>query len=181
MLSNYLSRCLILQVHVPPSCMLDGVHSQHFFGTGVIVHHSQFMGLVAVDKNTVAISVSDVMLSFAAFPMEIPGEVTFHFICLFILHVYQPWRPLCTVLIKLPTSICRLFFFILFTIMPLLHMTLLLWALSVLQLFGLLNYFLVNLNPFISPILLFSIVEQLHHEYQISTALCLCYLPSIFC
>ena len=66
---------LYLQVHVPPSCMLDGVHSQHFFGTGVIIHHSQSMGLVVVDKNTVAISASDVMLSFAAFPIEIPGEV----------------------------------------------------------------------------------------------------------
>lgn len=64
-----------MQVHVPPSCMLDGVHSQHFFGTGVIIYHSQDMGLVAVDKNTVAISASDVMLSFAAFPVEIPGEV----------------------------------------------------------------------------------------------------------
>lgn len=60
---------------MPPSCMLDGVHSQHFFGTGVIIYHSQSMGLVAVDKNTVAISASDVMLSFAAFPIEIPGEV----------------------------------------------------------------------------------------------------------
>lgn len=55
--------------------MLDGVHSQHFFGTGVIIYHSQNMGLVAVDKNTVAVSVSDIMLSFAAFPIEIPGEV----------------------------------------------------------------------------------------------------------
>lgn len=55
--------------------MLDGVHSQHFFGTGLIVYHSQTMGLVAVDKNTVAVSVSDVMLSFAAYPIEIPGEV----------------------------------------------------------------------------------------------------------
>lgn len=55
--------------------MVDGVHSQHFVGTGVIVYHSQNMGLVAVDKNTVAISVSDIILSFAAFPIEIPGEV----------------------------------------------------------------------------------------------------------
>ncbi|XP_034207243.1 protease Do-like 7 isoform X1 [Prunus dulcis] len=68
---------VMLEVHVPPSCMLDGVHSQHFFGTGVIIYHSQNMGLVAVDKNTVAISASDVMLSFAAFPIEIPGEVVF--------------------------------------------------------------------------------------------------------
>ncbi|TKY56733.1 Protease Do 7 [Spatholobus suberectus] len=68
---------VMFEVHVPPACMLDGVHSQHFFGTGVIIHHSQDIGLVAVDKNTVAISASDVMLSFAAFPVEIPGEVVF--------------------------------------------------------------------------------------------------------
>ncbi|XP_004300013.1 PREDICTED: protease Do-like 7 isoform X2 [Fragaria vesca subsp. vesca] len=68
---------VMLEVHVPPSCMLDGVHSQHFFGTGVIIYHSQDMGLIAVDKNTVVISTSDVMLSFAAFPIEIPGEVVF--------------------------------------------------------------------------------------------------------
>ena len=64
-----------MQVHVPPSCSLDGVHSQHFFGTGIIIYHSSNMGLAVVDKNTVAISASDVMLSFAAFPVEIPGEV----------------------------------------------------------------------------------------------------------
>ncbi|XP_057752867.1 protease Do-like 7 isoform X1 [Arachis stenosperma] len=68
---------VMFEVHVPPSCMLDGVHSQHFFGTGVIIYHTKDMGLVAVDKNTVAISASDVMLSFAAFPVEIPGEVVF--------------------------------------------------------------------------------------------------------
>lgn len=55
--------------------MLDGVHAQHFSGTGVIIYHSHSMGLVAVDKNTVAVSASDVMLSFAAYPIEIPGEV----------------------------------------------------------------------------------------------------------
>nr|KJB22749.1 hypothetical protein B456_004G064500 [Gossypium raimondii] len=68
---------VMFEVHVPPSCMLDGVHSQHFFGTGVIIYHSHSMGLVAVDKNTVAISSSDVMLSFAAYPIEIPGEVCY--------------------------------------------------------------------------------------------------------
>ena len=55
--------------------MLDGVHSQHFFGTGVIIYHSETMGLVVVDRNTVAIAASEVMLSFAAFPIEISGEV----------------------------------------------------------------------------------------------------------
>ncbi|KAI7749040.1 hypothetical protein M8C21_009946, partial [Ambrosia artemisiifolia] len=68
---------VMLTVYVPSSCMVDGVHKQHFIGTGVIIFHSEEMGLVAVDKNTVAISASDVMLSFAAFPIEIPGEVVF--------------------------------------------------------------------------------------------------------
>ncbi|XP_010274652.1 PREDICTED: protease Do-like 7 isoform X2 [Nelumbo nucifera] len=82
---------VMFEVHVPPSCMLDGVHSQHFFGTGVIVYHSQSMGLVAVDRNTVAISVSDVMLSFAAFPVEIPGEVVFlHPVHNYALVAYDP-------------------------------------------------------------------------------------------
>ncbi|KAL8123930.1 hypothetical protein AgCh_011801 [Apium graveolens] len=68
---------VMLEVHVPSSCMVDGVHSQHFFGTGVIIYHSETMGLVVVDRNTVAISASEVMLSFAAFPIEITGEVVF--------------------------------------------------------------------------------------------------------
>lgn len=82
---------VMFEVHVPASCMLDGVHSQHFFGTGVIIHHSQNMGLAVVDKNTVAISASDVMLSFAAFPMEIPGEVVFlHPVHNYALIAYDP-------------------------------------------------------------------------------------------
>ncbi|XP_048495414.1 protease Do-like 7 isoform X2 [Beta vulgaris subsp. vulgaris] len=82
---------VMFEVHVPPSCMLDGVHSQHFFGTGVIIHHSQNMGLVVVDKNTVAISASDIMLSFAAFPIEIPGEVVFlHPVHNYALIAYDP-------------------------------------------------------------------------------------------
>ncbi|XP_022727839.1 protease Do-like 7 isoform X3 [Durio zibethinus] len=82
---------VMFEVHVPPSCMLDGVHSQHFFGTGVIIYHSRSMGLVAVDKNTVAISASDVMLSFAAYPIEIPGEVVFlHPVHNYALVAYDP-------------------------------------------------------------------------------------------
>lgn len=82
---------VMFEVHVPPSCMLDGVHSQHFFGTGVIIHHSENMGLVVVDKNTVAITSSDIMLSFAAFPIEIPGEVVFlHPVHNYALVAYDP-------------------------------------------------------------------------------------------
>ncbi|KAI3722738.1 hypothetical protein L2E82_33802 [Cichorium intybus] len=82
---------VMFEVYVPSSCMLDAVHCQHFFGTGVIIHHSENMGLVAVDKNTVAISASDIMLSFAAFPIEIPGEVVFlHPVHNYALVAYDP-------------------------------------------------------------------------------------------
>ncbi|XVE66026.1 hypothetical protein DITRI_Ditri08aG0048400 [Diplodiscus trichospermus] len=70
---------VMFEVHVPLSCMLDGVHSQHFSGTGVIIYHSHSMGLVAVDKNTVAISTYDVMLSFAAYPIEVLGDVCYFY------------------------------------------------------------------------------------------------------
>ncbi|KAJ3692426.1 hypothetical protein LUZ60_012776 [Juncus effusus] len=82
---------VMFEVHVPQSCMLDGVHSQHFFGTGLIVYHSDTLGLAAVDRNTVAVSVSDVMLSFAAYPIEIPAEVVFlHPVHNFALIAYDP-------------------------------------------------------------------------------------------
>ncbi|KQK00996.1 hypothetical protein BRADI_3g53160v3 [Brachypodium distachyon] len=82
---------VMFEVHVPPICMLDGVHSQHFFGTGVIIHHSDSLGLVAVDRNTVAVSISDIMLSFAAYPIEIPAEVVFlHPVHNFALVAYDP-------------------------------------------------------------------------------------------
>ncbi|KAG8072094.1 hypothetical protein GUJ93_ZPchr0006g45784 [Zizania palustris] len=82
---------VMFEVHVPPVCMLDGVHSPHFFGTGVVIHHSDCLGLVAVDRNTVAVSISDIMLSFAAYPIEIPGEVVFlHPVHNFALVAYDP-------------------------------------------------------------------------------------------
>ncbi|KAI3842382.1 hypothetical protein MKW92_037536 [Papaver armeniacum] len=71
------STLVMCEAHVPPSCQVDGVYSQNFFGTGVIVYHSQSMGLVVVDKYTVAVPCCDVMLSFAASHMKIPGEVVF--------------------------------------------------------------------------------------------------------
>ncbi|KAL0450065.1 UNVERIFIED_CONTAM: Protease Do-like 7 [Sesamum latifolium] len=82
---------VMFEVHVPSSCMLDGVPSQYFFGTGVIIYHSQTMGLVAVNKNIVFVSVSDVLLSFAAYPIEVPGEVVFlHPVHNFALVAYNP-------------------------------------------------------------------------------------------
>ncbi|XP_026444897.1 protease Do-like 7 isoform X2 [Papaver somniferum] len=68
---------VICEVHVPKPCQVDGVYSQDFSGTGVIVYHSESMGLVVVDKSTVVVSCCDVMLSFAASHIKIPGEVVF--------------------------------------------------------------------------------------------------------
>ncbi|KAI5074824.1 hypothetical protein GOP47_0010785 [Adiantum capillus-veneris] len=81
----------MFEVHIPPSTMLDGVQTQHSLGTGIVVHHSENLGLVAVDRNTVAIAVSDVMLSFAAYPVEIPAEVVFlHPVHNYALVAYNP-------------------------------------------------------------------------------------------
>ena len=103
--------------------MLDGVHSQHFSRTVVIVYHSHGMGLVAVDKNTVAIAVSDVMLSFAAFPIETLGR--YNLKCYSVLKTTIPCYDLAT------NFLCRWFFSTLFIIMLLLHTILLLWELKV--------------------------------------------------
>ncbi|GAQ82286.1 hypothetical protein KFL_001060190 [Klebsormidium nitens] len=82
---------VMMDVHIPPMALLDGVHAQHFIGTGLIVHHSPTLGLVAVDRNTVPISVGDVMLSFVAYPVEIPAEVVFlHPVHNFAIVAYNP-------------------------------------------------------------------------------------------
>lgn len=81
----------MFEVHIPPSAMLDGVQGQHFYGTGVVVHHSENLGLVAVDKHTVPVAVADVILSFAAYPVEVPAEVVFlHPVHNYALVAYNP-------------------------------------------------------------------------------------------
>lgn len=93
------------------------------------------MGLVAVDKNTVAVSVSDVMISFAAFPIEIPGEVSGHFIP--NKSRQETKKKNANIIFNV---VPRWFFFILFITMPWLPMILLLWALRVPHLCMQLNY-----------------------------------------
>ena len=46
-------------------------------GNGVIVHSSEGMGLVAVDRSTVPVNGGNITLSFGAYPDEIPGRVRF--------------------------------------------------------------------------------------------------------
>ncbi|GJP62152.1 hypothetical protein CLOP_g19245 [Closterium sp. NIES-67] len=82
---------VMMEVHVPSSVMVDGVHAQHFFGTALVVHHTPQLGLIVVDRNTVAVSVSDIMLSFSAYPVEVPGEVVFlHPVHNFAFVAYDP-------------------------------------------------------------------------------------------
>jgi hypothetical protein len=49
----------------------------HIAGNGVIVHQSETLGLVVTDRNTVPVSVGDVMLSFGAHPAEVEAEIRF--------------------------------------------------------------------------------------------------------
>ena len=46
-------------------------------GNGVIVHQSETLGLVVTDRNTVPVSVGDVMLSFGAHPAEVEAKIRF--------------------------------------------------------------------------------------------------------
>lgn len=49
----------------------------HTAGNGVIVHQSETLGLVVTDRNTVPVSVGDVMLSFGAHPAEVEAKIRF--------------------------------------------------------------------------------------------------------
>lgn len=66
---------VLVEVHIPLVALSDGVHSRSFGGNGVVVHHGAQMGLVVVDRNTVAVGPCDVNLSFGAYPCEIPAKV----------------------------------------------------------------------------------------------------------
>ncbi|KAK9816755.1 hypothetical protein WJX72_004724 [[Myrmecia] bisecta] len=77
-LEDKLKRCLVLiEVDIPLVALADGVHSRSFTGNGVVVHHSSTLGLVVVDRNTVAIGAGDIMLSFGAHPAEVSARVRF--------------------------------------------------------------------------------------------------------
>ena len=63
-------RCglVLVDVEIPLVALADGVHSRAFSGCGVVVHQSEGLGLVLVDRNTAAVGPGDVLLSFGAFP-----------------------------------------------------------------------------------------------------------------
>jgi S1-C subfamily serine protease len=87
-----IARSLVLvDVEVPEVALADGVHSKSFTGNGVIVHQDSKIGLVLVDRNTVAIGPCDIRLSFYAYPAELHGTVRFlHPLYNFALVSYNP-------------------------------------------------------------------------------------------
>ncbi|GMH38408.1 hypothetical protein BSKO_06292 [Bryopsis sp. KO-2023] len=75
--SNMRRSMVLVDVDIPLVALADGVHSKSFLGSGVVVHHTDRIGLVLVDRNTVAIGSCDIMLSFGAYPAEISAHVRF--------------------------------------------------------------------------------------------------------
>lgn len=60
-------------------------------GNGVVVHHSDTLGLVVVDRNTVAVGAGDVRLTFGAAPAEADAAIRFlHPLHNFALLSYDP-------------------------------------------------------------------------------------------
>ncbi|KAL3161157.1 hypothetical protein ABBQ38_009528 [Trebouxia sp. C0009 RCD-2024] len=77
-LDELLRRSLVLvEVEIPHVALMDGVHAKSFAGNGVIVHSSQGMGLIVVDRSTVPVNGGNITLSFGAYPDEIAGRVRF--------------------------------------------------------------------------------------------------------
>ncbi|EIE24624.1 DegP-type protease [Coccomyxa subellipsoidea C-169] len=68
---------VMLDIHLPAIALPDGVHCRAFVGNGVIVHHSDKLGLVVTDRNTASVSVGDVRMSFGAHPAEVEGRIRF--------------------------------------------------------------------------------------------------------
>jgi hypothetical protein len=68
---------VIVEVHIPPSSLLDGVQIKPLSQTGVVVYHSKTMGIVVIDTYTIPIFISNVTLAFDAQLVEIPVEVIF--------------------------------------------------------------------------------------------------------
>eukprot|EP00879_Flechtneria_rotunda_P012429 GHRR01012979.1.p1 GENE.GHRR01012979.1~~GHRR01012979.1.p1 ORF type:complete len:795 (+),score=305.94 GHRR01012979.1:778-3162(+) len=82
---------VLVDVDIPLVALSDGVHARSFQGCGLVVYHGEHMGLVLVDRNTVAIGTCDINLSFGAHPAELPGAVRFlHPLHNFALVSYTP-------------------------------------------------------------------------------------------
>ena len=91
-LEKKMKGCLVVvEVEIPLICLVDGVYSKSFAGTGCVVYQSSTLGLILVDRNTVVVGPSDIIVSFAASPCEITARVCFlHPLHNFCLVAYDP-------------------------------------------------------------------------------------------
>ncbi|KAL0022065.1 hypothetical protein WJX79_000023 [Trebouxia sp. C0005] len=84
---------VLIEVEIPHVALMDGVHAKSFEGNGVIVHASDKLGLVLVDRSTVPVGGGNITLSFGAYPDELPGRVRFlHPLHNFAIISYDPTR-----------------------------------------------------------------------------------------
>ena len=64
----------LVDVEIPLVCLVDGVHGRSFAGSGVVLYHGKRIGIVALDRNTVAVGPCDINLSFGAHPAEVSAR-----------------------------------------------------------------------------------------------------------
>lgn len=75
--AQLLSSLALISFNIPSIAMVDGVHSDSFKGSGLVVYHSEELGLIVTDRNTVPIASGDLLVSFGAHPAEVTAKVRF--------------------------------------------------------------------------------------------------------
>ena len=66
-----------IDVEIPTVALIDGVPGKSYYGNAVVVYHSERVGLLLTDRNTVAVGAGDITVQFGAYPSELPGTVRF--------------------------------------------------------------------------------------------------------
>ena len=75
--AHLLSSLALISFNMPTVAMVDGVHSESFKGSGLVVFQSEELGLLLTDRNTVPTASGDLLISFGAHPAEVMGKVRF--------------------------------------------------------------------------------------------------------